>query len=301
MQDQLFSVQGKVIYHWRENAIATAKINQIDPEEIDWLLLEISNLDRLSLRLNSYGDGREVCLKIPFHQLEELWQKRIKNRSPIQYLAGSTPWRNFSIKVSPSVLIPRPETELIVDILAEITPPSLRGGHWVDLGTGSGILALSLGTIFPDATIHAVDYSVEALAIAEENAKNLHLRDRINFYQGSWWEPLTHLRGKVSGMVSNPPYIPTDELPQLQPEVYYHEPHLALDGGPDGLNSIRHLINTSPEYLVNGGIWLIEMMKGQGIAVGNLLRDSGKYRGIKIIDDLAKADRFALGFHQING
>lgn len=229
-----------------------------------------------------------------------MWQKRLQERLPVQYLVGRVPWRHFQLKVSAAVLIPRPETELLIDVVSQEIPKKhnrqLITGNWVDLGTGSGAIALGLAEILPQATIHAVDYSDAALAIAKENADNLNLADRINFYQGDWWQPLEHLKGKVSGMVSNPPYIPTTELPSLQPEVFKHEPHLALDGGQDGLEAIRYLIKVSAHYLCPGGIWLIEMMAGQADVVSKMLKDHGCYDDIQVFKDLAGIERFALAY-----
>ena len=127
------------------------------------------------------------------------------------------------------------------------------------------------------------------------NAHNCGLAERIQFYQGSWWEPLELLTGQFSGMVSNPPYIPTSILPTLQSEVINHEPHLALDGGSDGLECIRHLIEISPIYLQTGGVWLIEMMAGQANAVREMLL-RGNYCNIQIHADLAGIERFALAY-----
>ena len=97
-------------------------------------------------------------------------------------------------------------------------------------------------------------------------------------------------------MVSNPPYIPTSELATLQPEVFQHEPHLALDGGDDGLDAIRYLVQTAPKYLMSGGIWLIEMMAGQGENVVSLLSEQGDYRDIRVIQDLSRRERFVLAY-----
>ena len=111
---------------------------------------------------------------------------------------------------------------------------------------------------------------------------------------GSWWQPISHLKGQITGMVSNPPYIPTQELPTLQPEVFQHEPHLALDGGDDGLDAIRYLAQSAPNYLVSGGIWLIEMMAGQGAKVVNILSEQRDYQDIQIIQDLSQIERFVF-------
>lgn len=172
----------------------------------------------------------------------------------------------------------------------------MKEGDWADLGTGSGAIAIGLATAFPAARIHAVDYSAAALTIAQSNAQQLDLTDRIQFYEGSWLQPLEHLKGRLSGIVANPPYIPSGMVPALQPEVARHEPHLALDGGADGLNCLRHLVATAPDYLQTGGIWLVEMMAGQAIAVADLLHQQGSYCQIQIHPDLAGIDRFALAY-----
>ena len=294
-------VSGLQLWQWRHQAIKAADATDVPPAEVDWLLGEVAGLDRLALRLESFKDWPEIELQLPLEDLEQLWQRRLHERLPVQYIVGVTPWRHFKIGVSSAVLIPRPETESLIDLAlaatasSQTTPP-LQQGHWADLGTGSGAIALGLANIFPQAIIHAVDYSSEALAIASLNANNLQLTDRIRFVQGSWWEPLASLKGQFSGMVSNPPYIPTSTLPTLQPEVFHHEPHLALDGGADGLDCIRHLIEISPTYLRPGGVWLIEMMAGQADIVQELLQNQGCYYNIQIHPDLAGIERFALAY-----
>lgn len=293
-------VSGQELQVWRNQAKQAAIVAEVSGQEVDWLLQEIAGLDSLTLRLGLLGQKEQVCLNQTLTKLNNLWQRRLKERLPVQYLVGRVPWRHFQLKVSPAVLIPRPETELLIDLVSQEVQKQqntrLISGNWVDLGTGSGAIALGLAEILPEANIHAVDCSEAALAIAQENAHNLNLADNINFYHGEWWHPLAHLEGLVSGMVSNPPYIPTAQLPSLQPEVFKHEPHLALDGGQDGLKSIRYLIKASANYLCPGGIWLIEMMAGQADAVKNMLVDHGCYDDIQVFKDLAGIERFALAY-----
>ncbi|MEH2242099.1 peptide chain release factor N(5)-glutamine methyltransferase [Nostoc sp.] len=295
MGEKHLIVSGLQLWQWRNAAHQAAGATDVPPMEVDWLLQEVAGLDRLALRLESFKNWPQIQLQLPLEELDQLWQRRLNDRLPVQYIAGVTPWRNFQIAVSSAVLIPRPETECLID-LAVAANASNPSGHWADLGTGSGVIALGLADVLPKATIHAVDYSLEALAIAQANADNLSLADRIKFYQGFWWEPLAFLKGQFSGMVSNPPYIPTSTLPTLQPEVVNHEPHLALDGGADGLDCIRHLIEISPSYLRSGGVWLIEMMAGQADAVRELLQNQGNYCKIQIHADLAGIERFALAY-----
>ncbi|MGI0485289.1 peptide chain release factor N(5)-glutamine methyltransferase [Pantanalinema rosaneae CENA516] len=298
------SVAGIDLWQWRSQAYQQAIAANISTAEVDWLLQSVSDLDRLSLRLDSFKHQAAIPLKLPFVDLVSLWQQRIQARVPVQYLIGRAAWRQFWLQVSPAVLIPRPETEGLIDLVvaarnrATLDQEATGAEHWADLGTGSGAIALGLADALPLATIHAVDRSQAALAIAQTNARNYGLSDRIHFYQGDWLAPLAHLKGQLRGLVSNPPYIPSQMVLELQPEVTRHEPHLALDGGIDGLDCIRHLVNVAPVYLQPGGIWLVEMMAGQADAVTQLLRSQGNYTGIEIHSDLAGIDRFALAYRR---
>jgi release factor glutamine methyltransferase len=287
-------ITGKQLWQWRSWAVKLAVEQGVSNYEVDWLLQAVANLDCLTLRLESIGTEQLVPISIPLDSLCELWLDRVNNRQPIQYLVGKTYWRDFELVVSPAVLIPRPETESIVDIAVAKSSQLQQQGIWVDLGTGSGAIAIGLARELAAAEIYAVDLSLAALEVARTNATRLGSIDRLNFSHGSWWSTLAHLQGRVSGMLSNPPYIPSQEVLRLQPEVANHEPHLALDGGVDGLAAIRLLVDTAPEYLQAGGIWLIEMMAGQGEAVRDLLIRQGSYTDIQIINDLAGLDRFVF-------
>lgn len=274
----------------------------IDPRELDWFLGRVSDLDSLTLKLGLLRQLAEVSLRLPLKELTRLWRQRLQERVPVQYLVGQTTWRDFTLQVSPSVLIPRPETELIIDRVVEAveTAPhkeDLQQGIWVDMGTGSGAIAVALATAFPRAKIVAIDRSAEALVTAEQNARSHGMGDRITFRQGHWFEPLDTARS-ICGLVSNPPYIPTATLHTLQPEVICHEPSSALDGGEDGLDHIRTLARRAPAYLMPGGIWIVEMMVGQGEAVRSILAQTQQYRDIQIYSDLAGLDRFVLAYRR---
>ena len=290
-------VSGQKIAAWRYEAKEAAIAASISPQEVDWLLQEVTELDSLALRLESFKERSQLKSDYSLPQLAQLWQQRLTAKVPVQYLVGKSPWRNFVLKVSPDVLIPRPETECLIDLARDAVKdiPHLREGHWVDLGTGSGAIALGLAEVFPNATIHGIDFSKAALEVAKANGNQLGLH-KVEFHQGFWWEPLAHLKGKVAGMVSNPPYIPTTLLETLQPEVTKHEPHLALDGGDNGLDCIKYLIRTAPDYLCSGAVFLIEMMMGQGEEVKDILQQQGSYKNISIIADLAGVERFALAY-----
>ncbi|GBL08697.1 release factor glutamine methyltransferase [Microcystis aeruginosa Sj] len=287
------SISGQELSQWRQQAIADLAQAQLSPKEVDIFLQAVTDLDTLSLRLQSFREREKIPLSYSWSEITKRWQKRLKARVPLQYLLESVVWRDFTLKVSPEVLIPRPETELLIDIVGE-TVRGDDGGIWVDLGTGSGAIAIGLASILTKAEIYAVDYSPTALAIAKENIIKTGFADRIILKQGSWWTPLEKWKGQISGMVSNPPYIPSAEILDLQIEVREHEPRLALDGGEDGLTALRYLVATAPDYLRSGGLWLVEMRAGQGEKVAQMLENQGNYRQIQIINDLAGFDRFVL-------
>jgi release factor glutamine methyltransferase len=287
------SISGQELSQWRQQAIANLAQAQLSPKEVDIFLQAVTDLDTLSLRLQSFREREKIPLSYSWSEITKRWQKRLQARVPLQYLLESVVWRNFTLKVSPEVLIPRPETELLIDIVAE-TVRGEEGGIWVDLGTGSGAIAIGLASILTKAEIYAIDYSQTALAIAKENIINTGFADRIILKQGSWWTPLEKWQGQISGMLSNPPYIPSAEILDLQIEVREHEPRLALDGGEDGLTALRYLAATAPDYLRSGGLWLVEMRAGQGEKVAQMLENQGNYRQIQIINDLAGFDRFVL-------
>ncbi|MGI0482904.1 peptide chain release factor N(5)-glutamine methyltransferase [Geminocystis sp. CENA526] len=289
-----FSIPNQVLFNWYQTAKKDSIEHNIPLFELEYFLTELTTIDKLDLKLNSVFKNQEINSKISLEELQKLWTLRVEKRCPIQYLIGECHWRNFTLKVTPDVLIPRPETELIIDRAVQLTIeyPQFRSGNWLDLGTGSGAIAIALADVFPEATIYAVDKSEKALKIAQENALKLGFFDRIKFYHGSWFNPINELKNSFSGIISNPPYIPSKMVLELQPEVVNHEPKMALDGGEDGLNDIRELINNAPNYLVKNGFLLLEIMAGQGNIVKDLLIKNGHYHHINIDRDLANLDRF---------
>jgi release factor glutamine methyltransferase len=278
-------------WEWYDRNFLAAKQHDVPVYELDWLVLRLTALDKLDLRLRSQSISQKITPEI-LTNLDQLWQKRLCDRIPVQYLTGSVTWRDLELQVSPAVLIPRPETELIIDIVIE----NCKDGIWVDLGTGSGAIAIALAQHFFNmnlrSQVHAIDCSAAALEIAKINAIKNH--QQVHFHHGSWFEPLAklNLQNQITGIVSNPPYIPSIEVLNLQPEVTNHEPHLALDGGDDGLDSIRELVNTAPQYLISGGFWIVELMAGQASILRSLLQANGNYTNTQIHQDYAGIERF---------
>lgn len=287
-------IRGETLWNWRRAAIASAGDYGIEAAEVDWFLRELLGWDQLALRLHCSPTAAPFSSPVAWQTVDQLWQQRLTDRMPVQYLLGQTPWRDFTLQVSPAVLIPRPETEQIVDLAIDLFQntacSSATPSRWADLGTGSGAIAIGLAKMLPDVQIHAVDICPDALALAAANAQRLNTP--ISFHQGSWWLPLRPWQGQFQAMVANPPYIPSRMIPDLQVEVQRHEPHLALDGGEDGLDAIQHLIQDSPLFLCPGGLWLVEIMAGQAAAVIQRLEQDGRYDCMQSHMDWAGIDRF---------
>jgi len=195
-----------------------------------------------------------------------LIRKRLK-REPLQYITGHQEFWSLDFLVSPAVLIPRPETELLVEEALKLKERGLLSDSYqqkiLDLGTGSGVIAISLAKEIENATIWASDISFEALALARDNAKHHHLNSRIKFYQGDLWQPFSNSSITFDMIISNPPYIPSEAFNTLPPEVRYYEPRVALDGQKNGMHFIKRIIEESGMYLKPDGWLLIEMDPNQ--------------------------------------
>jgi release factor glutamine methyltransferase len=301
------TVTGHVLWQWRQCSLQKACDHSASGEsaasaktlsqELDWLLREVTGLGYSALRLETYKDQSAIPLSRSLDELTQLWRQRYQQRVPLQYLLGIAPWRDLDLVVSPAVLIPRPETEELIDLAQQAIanlPTADTPQQWADLGTGSGAIAIALALAFPSAEIHGVDLSSSALSIAQQNVDKVGVSDRVSLHQGSWLEPLKSLPGKFMGILANPPYIPTTQIAQLETEVAAYEPRLALDGGADGLDCLREIIATAPNYLQSGGILLLEMMFGQAATVRQLLQQQGSYQNVQIHADLCGIERFAL-------
>jgi release factor glutamine methyltransferase len=218
-------------------------------------------------------------------------------REPVAYLTGVREFWSLPLRVTPAVLIPRPETETLVEaVLGRLADRRGDSLTVADLGTGCGAIAIALATELPEARLFAVDVSAEALAVAAENARRFRVGRRVTFLQGDWTAPLfaAQLAGALDVLVANPPYIPTADLATLDPEVSRFEPSLALDGGPDGLTFHRELAAHAPRLLRPGGWLAVEVGAGQGDAVRSLLASVPDLTVHPVVRDLAHRDRVCL-------
>lgn len=220
--------------------------------------------------------------------------KRRANAEPVAYLVGHREFFSLDFRVTPDVLIPRPETETLVVELIEAARelPSVR---ILDVGTGSGCIAVALAANLPQASVVAVDTSEPALAVARENAAKHGLAERIAFLHGDLFAPVDPA-ARFDFIISNPPYVTEEEFATLAPDVRDHEPRSALVSGADGLDTIRRLIADAPKFLADGGRLLIEFDPRQANAVCGLIGDDGRYGDATVLKDMNREARgvFAL-------
>lgn len=226
--------------------------------------------------------------------LKRLRQRRLQ-REPLAYILGDREFYGLQFRVSPDALIPRPETELLVAETVRLWSGryARRQIRIADVGTGSGAVAVSLAVHLPGVRVYATDISSDALAVAQENARRHEVDDRIEFLPGDLLAPLS---GRVDVVVANLPYIPSERLATLAPEISRHEPKEALDGGPDGLSLIRRLLAQAPESLQRGGDVLLEMDPEQMNAASAAARSSLPSAQLRRLKDLTGRER-VLGIH----
>jgi release factor glutamine methyltransferase len=266
------------------------------------LLAHVIGCDELKL----YTDADRPASDLERSQLRDLVARALKDE-PIQYLVGQ--WRFFGIdvKVDRRVLIPRPCTETLVEHILQHarTDPGFGGKTgegllFADICTGSGCIALALLKTLTQARGIATDLSAAALEVARDNAHRLNLSDRIELLEGNLLDPiLAHpvagSRGSLHAIVSNPPYIPDDEWDAVPANVKNYEPHLALRGGPDGLDFIRPLIARGPDLLRPGGLLLIEVAAARATQAAELLHQHAGIEHTQILDDHEGLPRIILG------
>lgn len=215
--------------------------------------------------------------------------ERRRDREPVAYILGCRDFRGHRFAVDRRVLIPRPETEEVVDValemLREFPDAVVRA---LDVCAGSGAIAVSIGLEEPRARVDAVELSDAAAEVARANVDGLGVRDRVRVLSGSLYRPVGDDRYHV--VVSNPPYIATAEVDTLMPEVSRHEPRLALDGGEDGLGVLTGVVRGARAHLVSGGALVVEIGSDQGAAARALAEEAG-LRGVAVRQDLSRRDR----------
>jgi len=266
----------KVALRQAEETLAAAGVP--DAKVDAWYLFEyITGMNRASyfLRMEDEMESSQV------EEFEKVVTLR-KNRIPLQYITGSQEFMGYSFLVSPATLIPRQDTEVLVEEVSK----SAQGKSVLDLCTGTGCILLSLAKMCSLSKAVGTDVSQEAIETAKKNAERLLVK--ANFYCGDLFHAVPEERFDI--IVSNPPYIPSAEIESLMPEVKEHEPISALDGDADGLKFYREIINNAERYLKQQGQLFFEIGCEQGAAVSALLSEAG-YQNIRVIKDLEGLDR----------
>ena len=257
--------------------------------DAEWLLADAVGIERFRLYL---APDRTVSAEAAKDFRSRVERRRV--HEPLQYILGFEEFRGHRLQTAPAALIPRPETELLVEWALEL---ERRDGPWsvaVDVGTGTGAIACALAAAVPRLRIVAIERSMGALALAGANVGALGLERQVRLVAGDLLEPLAGLRAAVDLVVSNPPYIATAMLSQLPREVSDWEPRGALDGGPDGMDVHRRLIARSPRLLKPGGRLLMEMGERQAEPLRQCLEASG-FERIEVRKDLRGVDRMIGG------
>ncbi len=223
----------------------------------------------------------------------DAWLARRLAGEPVQYITGRAAFRDIDLAVTPAVLIPRPETEGLVEGVLEVLRHEAR--EWriprvLDLGTGSGAIALAIAHEYPAARLVATDASEAALDVARRNATALRLESRVEFRSGDWFDAVGS-DDRFEVVVANPPYIAEFELDELPADVRDHEPATALFSGPTGLEALREIVEEAPRHLVAGGLLALELAEARAREVEAWLEGAHDWSGVELRDDLAGQPR----------
>ncbi len=267
------------------------KTHHIDSPRLtsEILLAEVLGVSRIDLYLRF-----EQPLTESERQRFKVMVRRRVQREPVAYILGKKEFWGIELDVSPDVLVPRPDTEILVEAALELLPETgSETTRVIDLGTGSGAIVIALAVTRNIPHYFATDISFPALHLAARNAEKSGVADRIRFFGGSWLAPVRKTPS-FNLILSNPPYIPSGDISHLDPEVRAYEPHLALDGDRDGLRDLARLIFDAPAYLVTGGVLMLEIGYDQKDAVRRLAETAGDYDDIAFRKDYGGHDRVAV-------
>ena len=267
----------------KKRGIATARL------DAELIVCHALAIDRVKLIV----DGERELESRELETIRALVKRR-RAFEPIAYLRGKREFFGRDFRVDRRVLVPRPDTEILVQVALDRLRGRDLGGCVLDLCTGSGCIAVTLKCERPTLTVDATDLSSDALAVARDNALRLGAIWNVRFTLGDLYAPLGVARRRYDAIVSNPPYIPHAELAGLDADVRDHEPHLALDGGADGLVVVRRIVANAPQWLRPGGVLALEIGFGEAPATADLLRARG-FADVTIVRDYAGIERVVSG------
>lgn len=255
--------------------------------DAELLLRKTLNINQVEVFLKS----KQVLTQRELISYEYLIQRRLRGE-PIHYVLGKREFWSIGLRVVPGVLIPRAETELLVEEALRVFWDR-RGSplRLMEVGTGSGAIAIALAKELDGCFIVAEDISTAAIFVAGENAKGQGVLNAIRFVVGDLFEPLKEEKSRFDLIISNPPYIPSSQMEMLPREIGEFEPRIALDGGPDGLEVIGNIVVRAGPFLKDGGWLMLELGEGQGEVVADMIRKTGFFTSPRIIQDYSGVDR----------
>ena len=286
----MLSISVKEFLFWKKNQLSKGG----DSQSFAILLDCLGGIPTSKLNFLGINPDDKLYLKKNLDYLCSVWEEHLLNSTPIQYLCGISFWRDLKLKVTNKVLIPRPETELIVEIVFRIFGEKSQKLFFAELGTGSGAIGIALALAYPFWEGIATDIDQDALEIATKNFIDSTGQSNLRFCCGHWWNPFESFKGKLDLAISNPPYIPRDTYEELPEEVKNFEPKIALIGGEDGLEHIREIIQKAPLYLKKKGWLILENHFDQGEEVKKLLIKNN-FTSVEIVNDLSGVGRFTIG------
>ncbi len=271
----------------------------INPErETELLLSYFLKMNRSEIYLNSNRALKNKEKK----QLENMIQERIR-KIPLQYITKYQEFMGMDFLVEKGVLIPRPETEILAERVIEKLKKRKSSSHLkiVDLGTGTGIIAISIAKFIKDITIYATDISKKSLQVALKNAQKHNCEDKIIFLQGDLFRPFLGKieKNSLDVIISNPPYINSDDFKLLPPEIKDNEPDIALYGGVDGIDYYRKIIEGSPKFLKRDGFIALEVGLNQAKTIKELILKENNYRkNVEIFKDYSGIERVVIAYRK---
>ncbi len=254
--------------------------------DAELLLMETLGWSREDLYRNPEGELQESHAE----RFESLVSRRVRGE-PVAYITGSQEFWSLDLRVTPHVLIPRPETEHLVETVLDFLASRPDPCRVLEVGTGSGAIAVCLAKESARAEVWATDVSAPALDVARENARRHGVERRIHWLRGDLLAPVRGLPGCFDVLVSNPPYVPNGEIPRLQRDVRDWEPALALDGGADGMDFYRRIVRDGVRHVRQGGLLAVEVGAEQGDDVSRLFRAHGELRRVRVRPDYAGLPR----------
>ncbi len=268
------------------NGIESARL------DAEVLLANVLELDRIQL----YVQYDRPLIPDELERYRDALKRRAR-RTPVAYVTGRKEFMSLDFVVDRRVLIPRPDTEVLVEaVISRLAALGVDDPLVVDIGTGSGAIACAISQELPGARVLATDISSDALEVAESNVARLGLAGRVFLAQGDLFQPTIGTEFEhMDVLVSNPPYVSSNDIPSLAPEISRYEPHLALDGGPDGLDFYRRIAEGVPSRLTRRGFVALEVGNGQAVSVSEILEQAG-LADLDTICDYSDETRAVIGW-----